>query len=105
MNVLQYLQRWYQSHCDGDWEHSYGIQIGTLDNPGWSVRIDLARTELANRPFPELKRTELETAWIHCQVRDTKFEGHGGPFMLEEILTVFLTWAEEKNVSLLSSAD
>ena len=55
--------------------------------------VDLTDTELAGRPFTEIQRLEHETDWIHCRVRDGKFEGHGGPFMLEEILRVFLAWA------------
>lgn len=46
MNVLQEIQSWYISNCNGDWEHSFGVSIDTLDNPGWSVRIDLADTGL-----------------------------------------------------------
>ena len=93
MNTLQELQQWYRSHCDGNWEHAYGVKIDTLDNPGWSVTIELTGTELVGRPFSDVQRLEHETDWIHCRVRDGKFEGHGGPFMLEEILKVFLAWA------------
>ncbi len=96
MNVLADLQKWYQSQCDGIWEHSHGLTIGTLDNPGWSVEIDLADTELANRPFNDVQRLAHETDWIHCRVRDQKFEGHSGPFKLDEILQIFLAWAAEK---------
>lgn len=99
MDALQELQRWYQSHCDGDWEHGHGLTIATLDNPGWSVQIDLADTPLAARAFTEVQRLEPETDWIHCRVRDGKFEGHGGPFMLEEILKTFLAWAAERRTA------
>ena len=93
MNVLQELQRWYQSHCNGDWEHGHGVRIDTLDNPGWSVTIDLDETDIEGRSFQEVKRLGSKSAWIHCQVVDGKFEGRGGPFMLEEILRTFLSWA------------
>ena len=92
MNALQELQQWYWSQCNGDWEHCYGVKIGTLDNPGWSVTIELTDTELADRPFTEIQQLEHETDWILCGIRDGKFEGRGGPFMLEEILKVFLAW-------------
>jgi hypothetical protein len=99
MHTLQELQRWYESQCDGKWEHEHGIEIGTLDNPGWSVTIDLAGTSLAGQPFNEVKRLEHETDWFHCQVRDGAFEGRGGPFMLEEILRMFLVWATERQAA------
>ena len=95
MDSLQELQRWYQSHCNGDWEHGYGIEIGTLDNPGWNVTIDLTETELSGLPFDDLQRLEHDTEWIHCWVVDDKFEGRGGPLMLEEILRTFLDWANQ----------
>ena len=93
--VLQELQQWYRSQCDGDWEHDNGVKIETLDNPGWRVTVALMGTELAGRAFTEIQRLEHETDWIVCQVKAGKFEGDGGPFMLEEILRVFLTWARE----------
>jgi len=34
-NVMERIQDWYRRQCDGDWEHSYGVKIETLDNPGW----------------------------------------------------------------------
>ncbi|HXC35964.1 MAG TPA: immunity 53 family protein [Candidatus Acidoferrales bacterium] len=94
-NTLQELQRWYLSQCNGDWEHGYGVEIGTLDNPGWHVVVNLTDTPLAEKQFTEVKKLEHETDWIQCRVHDGKFEGHGGPLMLEEILRVFLAWATE----------
>lgn len=34
MDILSWVEDWYKEHCDGVWEHDYGITIGTLDNPG-----------------------------------------------------------------------
>ena len=41
------------------------------------------------------KRLEHETEWIYCEVKDRRFVGHGGPFMLQKILETFLAWARE----------
>ncbi len=46
--MINWLENWYSSQCDGSWEHFYGIKIETLDNPGWAVEIDLCETELIN---------------------------------------------------------
>lgn len=46
-----WIQKWYQAQCNGDWEHSYGIIIETIDNPGWSITIDLETTELEGKTF------------------------------------------------------
>jgi hypothetical protein len=95
MNTLARLQTWYADHCGGGWEHRHGVEIGTLDNAGWRVRIDLAGTTLAERRFDEVCDLEHELEWIHCVVKDGRFEGTGGPHMLEEILQRFLQWASE----------
>jgi hypothetical protein len=39
MNELRQIQDWYKSQCNGEWEHSCGLSIETLDNPGWRVQI------------------------------------------------------------------
>jgi hypothetical protein len=43
-----WLQGWYAAHCNGDWEHQNGIEIGTLDNPGGTFQVDLQDTDLRN---------------------------------------------------------
>ena len=91
---LDGLQRWYESQCDGDWEHTYGIRIETLDNPGWLVDIPLAETELEGRPFPTIRNPEPERDWLFCEVREGQFRGRGGPGMLSTILRTFLDWAQ-----------
>lgn len=53
MNVLSELQKWYMSQCNGEWEHSYFVSIGTLDNPGWKLEIDLRHTNLETQVFNE----------------------------------------------------
>ncbi len=60
MSVLADLRKWYESQCNEDWEHQYGVTIGTLDNPGWTVTIDLVNTDLEGREFEEAKDLEPE---------------------------------------------
>ena len=95
MDPFDFLQDWYLRHCDGDWEHMYGVQIGTLDNPGWSVDIDLAETELEDKSFAPIRRnSESDTNWVVAAVREKKFEARGGPKNLREMLVTFQCWAE-----------
>jgi hypothetical protein len=95
MNELTELQAWFAAHCDGEWEHGDGIEIHTLDNPGWRVAIGLAETELEDRPFAVVEENyEHETAWVRCWVEDGRFQGAGGPAQLTRILQIFLAWAK-----------
>lgn len=93
MSALADLQEWYQAQCDLDWKPQFGVSIGTLDNPGWTVSIDLGNTDLKGKSFPEVKNLESERDWIYCRVEGTRFLGAGGPAKLEDILQVFLNWA------------
>ena len=92
MDILMWLQNWYQGHCDGDWEHGYGIRITTLDNPGWGVEINLEDTKLESKLFEKVSVERNEHDWIYCFIEDKKFKGAGGPTNLIEILEIFRNW-------------
>lgn len=96
MNVLAELHLWYESQCNEDWEHQYGVSIETLDNPGWTVTIDLEDTDLEGKPFQTVEDLEPEREWIKCWVEELKFKGVGGPRKLEEILRIFLEWSNSE---------
>jgi hypothetical protein len=99
MTTTERFQEWFASVCDGDWEHSYRIQIGTLDNPGWSVSIPIVETSLENRTFSSIEVELTEQDWYHCRVEDGMFHGRGGPRNLLNILTCFLEWAEPQSTA------
>ena len=90
MGPLERLQRWYLAQCDGEWEHSYGVEIGTLDNPGWILKIDLKD---APRPFDRLETHRTEDDWVVCWLEEASFHAACGPLNLEEALGIFLDWA------------
>ena len=92
-DTLTWLQKWYASQCDEDWEHTYEVRVGNIDNPGWRVSIDLAETDLEERPFDPVRVERSEHDWILCRVEALKFEGRGGPHNLKEILETFRCWA------------
>lgn len=93
---FEWLQRWYADHTDGDWEHSNGVEIGTLDNPGWSLKVDIAESELSGRAFDGVTVERSEHDWLHARVREGKFEAFGGPGNLPEMLACFQRWAEAR---------
>lgn len=98
--LLDRLIRWYESQCNGDWEHTWGIKIDTLDNPGWKVEINLQGTALASRKFePVAEGLSVEgwpnsERWIQCSVGDNLFHGAGDSQQLQRILKIFLDWAD-----------
>ena len=93
-DLLTWLQDWYDAQAKDGWEHRYGIRISTLDNPGWSVTVDLQETPLADRPFETVNLDRGERDWVYCWVEEERFEGRGGPHNLAEIVATFRTFEE-----------
>jgi hypothetical protein len=94
-NDFEWLLNWHQSQCDGDWEHSAGIHIDTIDNPGWSISINLEGTELEQKKFQKIKIDNSETDWLRCFIEDHSFKGCCGSLNFLEVLHIFRNWAED----------
>ena len=95
--------RWYLAECNGDWEHSYGVKIDTLDNPGWTLNIDLRETDLQGRLFEKVKQGEPSSdleewrslgSWWVAEVRGDSFEASCGPLDLPAVIQLFRDWVE-----------
>jgi Immunity protein 53 len=94
MDNLEWLEAWYQRQCNGEWEHRLGMQLQTLEDPGWHLTINLSGTSAANaRP----QRLSFDTPcgdWIDCSIGGERFEGQGDPRKLEQIIGVFRHWVD-----------
>jgi hypothetical protein len=105
---ITWLMNWYLSQCNEDWEHSYGVLIDTLDNPGWSLTIDLEETSLAGRPFAPIYENvddadpvqglDGDVCWVVAKVEGTKFKGYGGPRDLTRLIEAFRSWVTEVDI-------
>lgn len=94
MSILKWLENWYKSNCNGDWEHGYGIKITTIDNPGWSVNINLTETTLEDKTFKKIEIDNGDNDWMVCLFQDGRFKGWGDTDKLESIIEIFKEWAE-----------
>ena len=74
-NELVWLQLWYHSQCDGDWEHTYGLDISFVDGQGWQVEIDIFDTEMHDVPYDGFGVTEEGNGGTWCRRQDMKFLG------------------------------
>ena len=52
-STLTWLQAWYMSNCNGDWEHGYGVSVRTLDNPATRPR---AARSVWSAPAADVRR-------------------------------------------------
>lgn len=94
MNDIAWLEAWYQHNCDGNWEHSYGVKIETLDNPGWHVKIDLSETNYAGLKSEELRQDADNDDWLSCSITNGIFNGYGDCKKLGVIIHIFRKWIE-----------
>lgn len=100
---LTWLMQWYLAECNDDWEHSYGVKIDTLDNPGWTIKIDLKETSLWGKPFKRLECGEPSRdlkewrelgSWLVADVYGDTFDVACGPLDLDAAIQAFRDWAE-----------
>ena len=89
-----WIQEWYQTQCDGYWEHAHGIIIETVDNPGWYVTIDLTETYLEDANFDKIEEDKNDLDWFFCLKKDSKFEASCAPCKLNTVFKIFRKWAE-----------
>lgn len=105
---LTWLMQWYLAQCNEDWEHEFGVTVDTLDNPGWSLTVDLERTSLEGQPFAPVydgvsqqeepvQGGDGDIPWLVCRVEGSKFKAWGGPRDLSRLIRVFRRWADESS--------
>lgn len=93
--TLYRLQNWYHAQCRDGWHTAKGIDIRSVDKPGWEVEIDLLGTTVEDKLFTPRKQMAGDTDWVHCWVDENIFYGSGDPGKLATIFDVFLHWVEE----------
>lgn len=87
-NIINWLEAWAEAQLDGDWEHEHGVQIAMLDNPGWSLTIDLINYEssLIDIPYILEKR---DTQWMGCKISNSYLSIFSDIRNLSTILVLF----------------
>jgi hypothetical protein len=94
VDLLKRLQDWYASQCNGDWEHTYGISILTMDNPGWTFEVELVDTYLFDRAFDAVHVQGADkNDWYVCKIENHVFKAMSGPNRLWDVIAIFLKWA------------
>ena len=97
IDSLLWLQQWFASHCNGEWEHEAGISLNTLDNPLWSLKIEVTGTYLEN--YPSFHHEEGEWGndnWLECHLENGLFQASCGTSRLTDMIAFFRKCATEK---------
>jgi hypothetical protein len=98
--MISKLENWYTAHCNGEWEHAYGIRIDTLDNPGWSLKIDLNETSRENAALQRIRIERSDQDWIEYWTEKNQFHIACGPQNLSEAISIFVDWFRSKQLSM-----
>lgn len=93
IDIIEYFQQWYISKCNGTWEHSYGLDISTIDNPGWKVNINGE----SDRPLLSINLTGDDNNWIIINADDNEFKGYCSPQNLSVVLNHAKEWINSQH--------
>ncbi|MFH9548726.1 Imm53 family immunity protein [Streptomyces sp. NPDC051445] len=91
---LHFIQSWYESNCDGDWEHEFGIRMATTDNPGWHIEIDVSETNLEGVLVERVRRETSNGGWVIAWSDGKVFQAACSPLLLGEVDEFFRQVAE-----------
>ena len=93
-NIIKWLEEWYSSQCNGDWEHENVIKIEAVSNPGWYITIDLNYTsmEFMNVDVGVVEKGEND--WYFYRIVDHQFHASGDPGKLTFLLEKFKELAD-----------
>ena len=94
-NIIKWISEWYENNCDGEWEQNYGITIDTLDNPGWSISIDLIDLDIEFSSIPWTFIEKSQNDWYGYKIENGKFEASGDPTKLTFLLNKFKEIVED----------
>jgi hypothetical protein len=64
VDSLKWFGEWFNRQTDGEWEHVHGVELSTLDNPGWRLKIDLKGTSLEDARFERIELERAKDDWV-----------------------------------------
>ena len=87
--MIKWIEQWYNSHCNGNWEHDHVIKIESLDNPGWHVEINFQDTDISLDDFLWKVYEKSENDWIGYSIKNNIYTASGDSLKLNLLLEVF----------------
>ena len=96
--LLEFFSEWIFRNCDGLWEHSYGMKIESLDNPGFFVEFDIFKTNMEKINFQEViweSSSDPDSDWLECRVEGSKWRSACSVNNLSRVISIFKNWVEQ----------
>ncbi|MFN9015595.1 MAG: Imm53 family immunity protein [Hyphomonadaceae bacterium] len=94
---LSKLNDLFEAQWIEDVGEDVGITIDSLDNPGWSLKVELAwlaDKRLLSKHFESVQIERSDRDWLFANKIGTFFEAFGGIRNLDEVIGLFLDWAK-----------
>lgn len=101
--MLKWLEKWYLSNCNGDWEHCFGLIINYTSNQEWYVSIDLDETDAEDLVLEKHEIHNSEDDWMIYQIKNRCFQGAGDSTKIRQILSIFKDLIDKIEVNNTSS--
>ncbi len=98
-SVFDWLQNWFEEHCDNSWNNEINIKIFVISNPGWSVEINFRSAELDSVEIPYTFIEHSDDDWLGISFSRGRFVGFGDTSKLPVILEKFRSIWEQYNSS------
>ncbi len=95
IDILDWLQLWYVSHCDEDWEHCFGMSFQMSTPSVLSVSINFSETELDGFAREEHETIDDRVGTYSHRFENNIFSARGDICSLGVILNIFKNVAEE----------
>lgn len=96
MGLLNWLQDWYIQECiiNNNYNSDEIINIDTIDNPGWHIRINLKGIKSTRKILDEINVDNGDDDWVFIKMNSGVFEGVGDKNKLVYILQFFKAWCQ-----------
>jgi hypothetical protein len=87
-NAFDWLQSFFQSCCDGSWEHDYGCTMESGSAPGWRMTFDLNGTPYEGALLDELEDHLGPISWMRCKIEGGRYIADCSPKRLAECIEI-----------------
>jgi hypothetical protein len=91
--AIEFLEGWYATQHDGEWELEHGVTICNVSNPGWALSVDLVGTDLEGRVLEDWTPVDLPDDWLYCHSDGRRFEALSSSPGLVRIIDGFRRFA------------
>lgn len=100
VGIMMFILKWLQNFCIQNYDkichENEIVNIYTVDNPGWRVKIDLRNTNLISKSFNEVSIDNSDDDWVFIKIMDNVFDAACDKNKLVYALSFFKEWSQDK---------